>query len=149
MTAEAAELELERDLLVERRIASLSDPGAGNVFTYRIGGACEQLLQVVTFVAVTSVAVADRRPVVDYLDPGGVIFYRVALPFKLTAGKTSVVSFAVGVNQFGADDAGSMGAGLPPLRLYSGVTVQGGLLNQQAADELGDCRLFVEQWPTV
>lgn len=147
MTAAAAEHELERDLLVERRVATVSDPGAGNTFAYKIGGACEQLLQAVTFVAVTSIAVADRRPVVDYIDPGGAIFYRVALPFKLTAGKTSVVSFGVGVNQFGADDAGSMGAGLPALRLYSGMTVQGGLLGMQGADELSDCRLFVEQWP--
>lgn len=149
MPAAAAELELERDALVERRVATVSDPGAGNPFAYKIGGAAEQQLLVVTFVATTSVAVAARVPVVDFLDPSNVIFARVALPFTLTASHSAVVTFAVGLQQFGANNADSMGAGLPPLRLYAGLTVQGGLLAQQAADTIADVRLFLAQWPTV
>ncbi len=66
---------------------------------------------------------ATRIPFFEVLDWSGAIVCMVQTPYTLIATNVSQVSFGVGVQQFGANSAAAMGAGIPPLRLGDGMRV--------------------------
>jgi len=131
----------------ERRVVSVASPPAGAGFTFPVSGAVEVEIQTVSFVLTTSAGVANRNPKLDILDGLGAVVARFVLPLIVTATHVTQVTFAEELTPYGANDSASMGAPIPALRLYSGMSVVGSAVNIAAADHLTGIRLFVKQWP--
>lgn len=125
---------------------SIATPVAGAGFVYRPGGAVEPVLVAVCFEVVTSNAVAARIPMLDFLDPNGGIVARVQAPFTLAATHTALVTFGLGLQQYGANNAVALGVGIPPIRLYAGMAVAGSLAAVDAGDRIRTIRGYVEQY---
>lgn len=125
---------------------ALPNPPAGQSFRYRPGGAVETVLVAVCFQVVTSAAVAARIPTLDFLDPLGGIVARVQAPFTLAATHTSFVTFGVGLQQYGANNAAALGAGIPTVRLIAGMAVRGSLAAVDGADQISLVRGYVRQY---
>lgn len=124
---------------------TVGSPAAGLGFTYTVPGSEVQRVMGVSFVLVNAVAVASRIPRVEYVDGSGTVFFAVAAPFVTTSGKTARFNFGVGLNQFGADDAAQIGAGLPPFTLTAGNSVRVAVTAINASDQISGVHVFVEQ----
>lgn len=124
---------------------TIPNPAVGGGFTYRLPGSERQRILAVTFQLVASADVANRKPLLAYKDGGAGTFAAVGLPYVQTAGITSVYTFAVGLQQFGADDAANMGGPLPDLPLDVGETLVLTVTNVDDTDAVKSIRLFVEQ----
>ncbi len=125
---------------------ALANPAAGQPLTYVVPGAVEVEVLAVSFTFTAAAAVANRVPFVRFLDTSGVAVADVAAPFLLVATNVARVTFGVGVQQFGANSAVRIGAGIPALRLGDGMRVQLGATAIAAADTITAARLFVRQW---
>jgi hypothetical protein len=125
---------------------ALAAPPAGQALTYTVPGAVEQEVLAVSFTYTASAAPANRVPFVQFLDQGGGIVCEVATPFLLVATNVARVTFGVGMQQFGANSAARLGAGIPPLRLGDGMRVRLSATAIAAADTITGARLFVRQW---
>lgn len=123
----------------------IPNPAAGGGLTYRLPGSERQRILAVTFQLVASADAGNRKPVLAYKDGGGVAFAAVGLPYSQTAGITTVYTFAVGLQMFGADDAANMGGPLPDLPLDVGESLVLTITNVDNTDAVTAVRLFVEQ----
>lgn len=128
-------------------IQSLASPLAGLGFTIPTSGAVEQIIQSLSFVLVSSSATASRIPRVEFLDPDGTVFAAVASPFTQTATHTIRYTFAVGIQQFGANDAAFIGAALPPFKLDVSMSVRLAIAAVDAADQVSAASLVALRWP--
>jgi hypothetical protein len=117
--------------------------------TYNIGGTYVERLRSVSFSLQAVGGAGVRTPIVDFLDQGGVVFSGAASPFTVAAGSTSIVTFAVEVNEAGANDAPRIVVPLPYQFLqptYSmRITISGGLV----ADNVTAVRVLTEQFSTA
>jgi hypothetical protein len=127
-------------------VIGVPSAAAGQPLTYTVPGAVEVAVLSVSFTFTAGAAVANRVPFVRFLDQSGVAFCDVGVPFVLVATNAARVTFGVGVQQFGANSAARMGAGIPSMRLADGLQVQLGATGIQAADTITAARLFVRQW---
>lgn len=125
---------------------SLGSPAAGQPLNYTPPRSVEQAVLAVSFTYTCSAGVANRVPFVRFVDQSGVAFCEVATPFLLVATNAARVTFGVGMQQFGANSAARLGAGIPELRLGDGLAVQLGATAMAAADTITNARLFVAQW---
>lgn len=128
-------------------VVALPSPAAGAGFTYTVPGSERQLVAVVSFQLVTAVAVAARLVSLTLLGGDGVRIGRFASGFTQAASLTSVYTFAVGITAYGANDAASIGAPLPPLWLPDGGSLAVTIANVQAADQVSVVRVTVYQAP--
>lgn len=118
---------------------------AGAAVVFAVPGAVEWELLLASFTLTASGAVANRFPRLDLLDQDGAVFASFQTAYKLVATNVSRVTFAPGLDSFGADSLATMGQGLPKLRLYAGLAVRLTALNMAAGDVISSPALFVAQ----
>lgn len=128
-----------------REPVTIGSPAVASGFTYRFSGAEVTKLISVSFVVVTDANAASRIPRVEFLDSTGAVFFAVAAPFTQAATKTTRYNFGIGVEQFGANDAAQMGAGLPEFHLTENEAIRVAVAAIQAGDQLSGIHLFVDQ----
>lgn len=129
-------------------VVAVPSPAAGGGFTYAVPGSERQLIACVSFQLVTAVAVANRLVVATLLGGDGVRIGRFSSGFTQAASLTTVYTFAVGVQSYGANDAANIGAPLAPLWLPDGGSLAVTLVNGQAADQVSVVRVTVYQYPS-
>jgi hypothetical protein len=122
-------------------------PAAGAGFRFTVPGTYVTMVQAISFRLVTAADVANRVAVVSFLDSNGTPYAPIAAPFTQAASLTTDYTFAVGIQQFGANNAANIGAGLPPLRLQAGISVAVSIVNVAATDQISQARLLLAQWP--
>lgn len=131
----------------EARPVAVPNPAAGAGFTYSLPGSERTRVLAVCFQLVTAVAVAARRVSCDLIDGEGGILGRFSSGFTQAASLTTVYTFAVGVNAYGANDAAAIGAPLADLMLPGAGSAVVSIANVQAADQVSAVRVTVAQVP--
>lgn len=129
-------------------IQALANPAAGVGFSIPTPGTVEQELQALTFTVVSDANAASRIVVVKFLDPTGVSFTEVASGFTQAASKTSVYTFAVGIQEFGANDAANIGVPIPALQLDVTLSLSVSITGVQVGDQVSKIRAAWSRWPT-
>lgn len=114
---------------------------------YVIGGTYVERPQAVSFQLVT-VGAGTRFGSVAFLDEGGAVLAQAVQAFSLSAGKTSQLTFAVGLQQGGANDAAGMCCALPAMFLYPTYTVRLSVLGGLAADTASAVRIITDRFST-
>jgi hypothetical protein len=130
----------------QREVVALPPPPAGAGFTRQVSGADTWRVLAVTFQLVTSAGVANRVPRVEYVDGSGVVFAVAGAPFIQAGALTTLYSFSVGAQQFGAAGAAAVGGPLPDLELDVSMAIRVAVAAVQAADQISRVRLYVEQY---
>ncbi len=145
-TAEAIQDYLAWEFHGQDEPVALGSPAAGAALTVTVPGAVEWEVLAASFLYTASSNSANRIPLINFLDWGGTIFCQVKTPYKLIATNVAQVTFGVGIQQFGADSAASIGAGIPPMRIGDGLRVQLTAAAIDTADTITAARLFVRRW---
>lgn len=104
------------------------------------------MVEAVSFTLVSDANAASRIVVFQFHDGSGTSYAPVAAPFVQTASHTSRYTFAVGIQQFGANDAANIGAGIPPVRLDVGYGITVTIAAKQATDQVSAVALLLSQW---
>jgi hypothetical protein len=128
-------------------LKTVPDPAANAGFTSAMEGTEDTIVMACSFRLVTDANVANRIVVFQWLDSNGTAVFPVAAPYTQAASKTTDYTFAVGIQQFGANDAANIGTGIPPLKLYVGLSVAVTITAKQAGDQVSRIRLGLAQWP--
>lgn len=124
------------------------DNRAGNVaVTYPVPGTVTEQILSVSFKIVVAGTDGARIPTLSYLGPDGVAFAAVAAPFSVGNAITARYLFAVGINQFGGNDAANIGVALPPFKLGVGTSLSLGVTAGTAGDAISEVRIVVAKWP--
>ncbi len=124
--------------------------GAGNVtYDYAIGGTYVERLTSVSFQLAAAAGGGVRTPVLDFLDGEGVIFSGSASPFTIAATNTSTVTFAVGVNEGGANNSPRIVVPLVPTFLQATYTVRLSFINGAAGDAVTAIRILTTKFSTA
>lgn len=126
---------------------TIGSPAAGQGFTYQLPKTCLAVVRSVSFTLVNAVAAASRIPRLEYLTSEGSVFAAFAAPFTLTSGQTSRFTFAVGCNQFGANDAAAIGCPIPGYVLEDGAAIRVAVAAVNAADQISGVFVFLDQLP--
>ena len=137
----AAEL-IESDL---SQIVTVSSPAAGAGQTFKYAGSEFWRVRAVSFQLVTSATVANRIVYLDMLDGDGKRLGRFSSGYTQTASLTSVYTFGVGMNVYGANAAASIGAPLPDLWLRKGCELSIGVTAIDTTDQLSVIRVTLDQ----
>ena len=137
----AAEL-IESDL---SQIVTVDTPAAGAGQTFKYSGSEFWRVRAVSFQLVTSVTVASRIVYLDMLDGDGKRLGRFSSGYTQTASLTSVYTFGVGMNVYGANAAASIGAPLPDLWLRKGCELSIGVTAIDTTDQLSAIRVTLDQ----
>ncbi len=145
-TVERIEDYLAWELHGEHVVIALGSPAAGAALTATVPGAVEWEILAATFLYTGSSNAATRVPTINFLDWAGTIFCQAQTPYTLTASHTAQVTFGVGIEQFGANNATSLGAGIPPMRIGDGLRVQLTAALIDTADTITAARIFVRRW---
>lgn len=122
-------------------------PVAGVGFTYSAPGTERQMVLGVSFRLVSSADVATRTAFFSFSDGSGNVYLPISAPFTQTASHTVDYTFAVGIQQAGANDGARISAGIPPVTLDVGYGVKIDVTNIQAADQISAVRVLLSQWP--
>lgn len=122
-------------------------PAVATGFTHRVPGSTVQRIRSVSFVLVADANAANRIARVEYLNAAGDVFAAVGSPFTVTAAVTSRLTFAIGLQQFGANAAAQIGGPLPDFLLQAGLAIRVAVASIQAGDQLSGISLFVDQLP--
>lgn len=130
----------------EHEPISLGSPATGAALTYTVPGSVQMEVLSVSFTFTAGAGVADRYPLVQFLDTAGVAVAEVGTPYKLVATNPSRVTFGVGIVQFGADSAVRMGAGIPCLRIGDGMRVRLTATALDATDAITAARIYARLW---
>jgi hypothetical protein len=125
---------------------TIGAPAVATGFTHVVPGATRQRIVSVSFVLAADANAANRIPRVEFLNAAGAVFFAVAAPFTVTANVTSRLNFGIGIQQFGANAAAQIGAGLPAFKLNAGLAVRVAVAAIQAGDQISGASLFVDQW---
>lgn len=131
------------------QVVSVPNPGAGNELSYSFPGSEDSRLRAVTFQLVTSATVATRTVFLDYVDGSGVVIARHSSGFTQTAGLTTLYTFGVGINAYGANAAANIGSPLIDLLLRHGMKVQTTIVNLDSGDVISNVRLVLDQFPVA
>lgn len=127
------------------QVVLVPNPAAGAGFTWKPSGAEFTRIRAVCFQLVTSSAVANRIVYLDLVDGSGAKIARSSAGFNQTASLTSVYTFAVGINTYGANAAASIGSGLPEIWLRNGCEISVGITAVDTADQVSAIRVTVDQ----
>lgn len=130
-------------------VVSLPSPAAGAALTTTVPGAVQWEIISVSFLFTASVNVATRVPFVSFLDQAGVTFAKINTAFNFTAGNNGQVTFGRDVESFGANNAASMGAAIPHIRLLDGLRIQVSADAIDVADTITKARLYVCQYDVM
>lgn len=131
----------------DTQVIAVPSPGAGLDFTVPVSGAVEWCVQAVSFLLTPDATVAVRVPLLAFLDGTGVPFFEAAAPAGRAAGAASRFVFASNLQPFGSLGDSVIGAPIPELRLYDGLSIASSVTLLKAGDTLTDIRLFVTQYP--
>lgn len=131
---------------VSTSVVTRPSPAAGGGFTYAPPEAVRFKVAAVSFQLVTAVAVATRLVSLDLLDGASNIIGRFSAGFTQSASKTSVYTFAAGINEYGANDAAAIGAPLPDLWLPDGSSIAVNVGAVQAADQVSAVVVTLRQY---
>lgn len=124
--------------------------GLGNAsFDYKIGGTYVERITSVSFQFAAAAGGGVRTPVLDYLDESGIIFTGAASPFTVAATNTSVVTFAVGVQQAGVNNGPRIVVPLVPAFLQPTYTVRLSFLGGAAGDAVTAIRILTTKFSTA
>ena len=127
-------------------VVTLPSPAAGAALTVTVPGSVQWEVVSVSFLFTASANVATRIPFVSFLDQAGVTFCKVNSAFSYTAGTSGQVTFGRDVESFGANNAASMGAAIPHIRLLDGLRVSVSADAIDVADTITAARLYVCQY---
>lgn len=131
----------------DARVVALDNALATTGMTYAIPHTVRVRVAAVTFTLTAAAGGGVRRPVVSYVDGTGATVVAAGSPFTRSAGAASVFSFGVDLEQFGANDAAIIGAGLPRVALPDNMQIVVSVVGAQAADMLTFGRLLLAQYP--
>lgn len=126
---------------------SIGSPAAGQGFTYTLPKTCVAVVRSVSFTLVNAAAAGSRIPRLEFLTNEGAVFASVAAPFTTGNAVTSRFTFAVGIQQFGANDAAAIGAPIPKYVLEDGAAVRVAIAAVNVADQVSGVFAFVDQLP--
>lgn len=129
-------------------IVAVANPAVGVGFTYKTSGKYWERIVSVDFKLVADANAANRIVTLAYQDQDSREFARVASPFVQVATITTQYAFAIGLQQFGAASAASIGGPLPSLFLRPGHKLVGSVAAIQATDQLSLITLYIERFPT-
>lgn len=129
-------------------IVKPATPGAGLGFTYTVGGKYWERIVSVDFKLVADANAANRIVTLAYQDQDAREFNRTASPFVQVATITTQYAFAIGMMQFGAASAASIGGPLPSLFLRPGHKLVASIAAVQATDQVSLITLYIERFPT-
>lgn len=127
---------------------TIASPAVATGFTYRVPGSEAQRVIALSFVLVSDGNAGSRIARVEFLNSSAAVMAAVASPFTQSASKTTRYTFAVGTQQFGANDAAFIGAALPDLFLRDGLAVRVAVTAIQAGDQISGISAFVAQRDT-
>jgi hypothetical protein len=139
-------LERPYDADYSHEVVTIGSPAVATGFTHVVPGASRQRIVGVSFVLVADANAANRIARVEYLNAAGAVMFAVAAPFTVTANITSRLNFGIGIQQFGANAAAQIGAGLPAFKLNAGLAIRVAVTAIQAGDQISGASLFVDQW---
>jgi hypothetical protein len=128
------------------RVVSVPSPAAGAACTVTVPGSVQWEVRAATFLYTASSNVATRVPFVSFLDQGGTIIAKVNTAYNITASNASQVTFGTDLDQFGANNAASMGSSIPDLRLLDGLRIQVSADAIDGSDTITAVRLYVCQY---
>lgn len=106
------------------QVVSINAPAAGAQFTFKYSQNEFWKPRVLCFQLVTSATVASRVVYLDLLDGAGNKIGRFSSGFTQTASLTTVYTFGVQTNVYGADAAASIGAPIPELWMHPGSKLE-------------------------
>ena len=127
------------------QVVLVPSPAAGAGFTFTPSGRNFNRIRTVCFQVVTSSAVASRIVYLDVIDGGGSRLGRFSSGFTQTASLTTIYTFGLGMNVYGADAAASLGAPLAPLWLELGGRVTVGITAVDSSDQVSDVIVTLDQ----
>ena len=130
-------------------VVTLPSPTAGAALTVTVPGSVQWEVVSVSFLFTASANVATRIPFVSFLDQAGVTFAKINTAFNFTAGNSGQVTFGRDVESFGANNAASMGAAIPHIRLLDGLRVSVSADAIDVADTITAARLYVCQYDVI
>jgi hypothetical protein len=128
------------------RVVALPSPAAGAALTYTVPGAVQMEVVAITFLFTASGNAATRIPFVSFLDQSGSTFCKVNTAYNFTASNNGQVTFGQGLDQFGANNAASMGASIPEIRLVDGLRVRVSADAIDGSDTITAARMYVCQY---
>lgn len=133
---------IESDL---SQVVSVNKPAAGVGFTFKYSGSEFWRPRSLCFQMVTSNAVASRIVYLDFLDGAGVKLGRFSSGYTQTASLTTVYTFGLDMNVYGANAAPSIGAPIPEIWLRKGSELSVGVTLIDTADAISAIRLTLDQ----
>ena len=98
---------------------------------------------------IASAAVGARAPRLRWLADEQVPFAEVVPPYTIGPGIASRITFAVDVQQAGANDATALVVPIPELTLLPGWELELDLLGFDVLDQVVDIRAYVERYTLV
>jgi len=128
-------------------IQQVANPAVGGGFTEAMPGTFDTEVLACSFRLVTDGNAGSRNVVFQYLDQDAVAMFSVAAPYTQAASKTTDYTFAVDIQQFGANDAAHIGSPIPKLKLYVGLSVSVSITTVQVGDQVSRIRLGLARWP--
>lgn len=128
-------------------LPSVPTPAVATGWSFVDPGTMESVVVACSFRLVTDANAASRIVVFSFTDSQGTAIFPVASPFTQAASKTTDYTFAVGIQQFGANDAANIGCGIPALKLRSGLGISVSVTAVQVGDQISRVRLGLSQWP--
>jgi hypothetical protein len=127
------------------QVVPIPAPAAGAGFSYKYGRNEFWKPRVVCFQLVTSATVASRIVYLDVIDGGGLKIGRFSSGYTQTASLTSVYTFGINMNEYGANAAASIGAPIPELWLHPGAKLSVGVTAIDTTDQLSAINLTLDQ----
>jgi hypothetical protein len=107
------------------------------------------VVRAVSFELVAAAGGAARTPRLSWLADDVVPFAQALAPFTIAATITSRVTFAVDVQQAGANNAASIIAPMPALTLLPGWTLKLDVVNGAAGDAVKNGRVYLQRYRLV
>lgn len=123
----------------------VQSPAAGSGFTVKVAQSEFWKPRSLCFQMVTSSTVASRIVYLDLIDGAGIKIARASAGFTQTASLTTVYTFALGITQYGANAAASIGAPLPDVWLRPGCKLTVGVTAIDTGDAITAVNLTVDQ----
>lgn len=127
------------------QVVAIDTPAAGSELAYKYGQNEFWKPRCLSFQVVTSATVANRLVHLDLLDGAGNIIGRFSSGFTQSASLTTVYTFGVDLNVYGANAAASLGAPIPDLWLHPGCSLAIGVANIDTTDQISAVNLTVDQ----
>lgn len=123
-------------LHAEHDTASIPGQSGTTPTQYTVPGAVQVDVYSVSFTYTASAAAGTRTVRLEFVDDAGNVFAPVAAAFTIIATNAATFTFGVGVQQYGANSAAYIGAGIPPVRLVDGMGFRVRCANADSGDTI-------------